>query len=185
MVEPARRLLGELHRSLSMCGHPATGLLPGQSEFQAQSALNFEIFGRCLALIGNLIVLDDLPLIQTAEASLLDSGNMDKHVLSASALRLNKPVPFLRIEPLHGAASHFEVSKLIVNDSIAKVRSGMTMGPRALRPRGRIELSKFGITVDTAIWGRNVNISGTVPYELSGLFDSRHGGVPFERQQSC
>ena len=110
---------------------------------------------------------------------------MDKHVLSASALRLNKSVPFLRIEPLHSAASHFEISKLIINDSVAKVRSGRTTGLRALRPRGRIELSKFDITVDAAIWGRNVNISRTVPHKLSGLFDSRHGGVPFERQHSC
>jgi hypothetical protein len=59
-------------------------------------------------------------LVQTAEASLFDSGNMDKHVLSTSAFGLNKSVPFLRIEPLHGAARHFQTSKLTIDDGVVK-----------------------------------------------------------------
>src|ERR1035437_5852986 len=31
---------------------------------------------------------------------------MDKHIFSAASLRLNKPIPFFRIEPLHGASCH-------------------------------------------------------------------------------
>jgi hypothetical protein len=46
---------------------------------------------------------------------------MDKHVFSASALRLNKSVPFLRIESLHRAACHFRLSRLTINDNVAKV----------------------------------------------------------------
>src|ERR1700730_18604417 len=47
---------------------------------------------------------------------------MDKYVFAASALRLNESVPLLRIEPLHSAARHFQISKLTSNDSVAKVR---------------------------------------------------------------
>src|SRR5258708_10499984 len=47
---------------------------------------------------------------------------MDKHVFSASALRLNKSVPFLRIEPLHSAACHCQISKLTIKDSVPNVR---------------------------------------------------------------
>src|ERR1700674_5445912 len=98
------------------------GLPAGRRALQARSAVNLEILRRCFALVGDFIVFDDLPLIQAAEAGLLDSRDMDKHVLSASALRLNKSVPFLRIEPLHSAACHVQVSKLTVNDGVAKVR---------------------------------------------------------------
>src|ERR1019366_2564922 len=74
-------------------------------ELQSRLALNLEILRRCLALIGDLFVLDDLPLVQTAEAGLLDRRDMDKHIFSAR-LGLNKSVALLRIEPLYGAARH-------------------------------------------------------------------------------
>jgi len=48
----------------------------------------------------DFFVFDNLPLSETAEAGSLDSRDMDKHILAA-ALRLNKSVPFLGIEPLH------------------------------------------------------------------------------------
>jgi hypothetical protein len=54
-----------------------------------------------------------------------------------------------------------------------------------LRPRGHIELGKFRITINAAVWVRNVNISGAVAHKLNGLLDGRHGRVPFERQHSC
>jgi hypothetical protein len=38
---------------------------------------------------------------------------MDKHIFAAG-LRLNKSVPFLGIEPLHGALSHLEISAVDV-----------------------------------------------------------------------
>ena len=58
----------------------------------ARSALNLEILCRCFALVCDFLVFDDLPLIETGEASSLDSGDMDKHIFSAG-LRLNKAVP--------------------------------------------------------------------------------------------
>jgi hypothetical protein len=71
-----------------------------------RSALNLQIFCRCFSLIRDFLVFDNLPLIETAEAGFLDSGDMDKHIFSA-CLRLNKAVPLLGIEPLHSARSHF------------------------------------------------------------------------------
>jgi hypothetical protein len=44
------------------------------------------------ALIRDLFVFDDLPLIQTAETGPLDCRDMDKHIFSAPTLRLNKSV---------------------------------------------------------------------------------------------
>jgi hypothetical protein len=48
-------------------------------------------------------VLDNLPLIEAAQAGSLDSRDMDKNISSA-ALRLNRSVLFLRIELLHRTA---------------------------------------------------------------------------------
>jgi hypothetical protein len=63
------------------------------------------MFCRCFSFVRDFLVFDNLPLIEAAEASFLDSRNMDKHVLAA-VLRLDKPVPFLRVGPLHGAERH-------------------------------------------------------------------------------
>jgi hypothetical protein len=68
--------------------------------------LDFEILGGRFSPIGDFVVFDGLALIEAAEAGFLDCGDMDEHVLSAAALRLNKPVPLLGIEPLHRAARH-------------------------------------------------------------------------------
>jgi hypothetical protein len=53
--------------------------------------LNFEIFRRGLAAIRDFLVLENLTLIQTRQAGLFDSRNMDKDILP-TALRLNEPV---------------------------------------------------------------------------------------------
>jgi hypothetical protein len=74
-------------------------------------SLNPEIFGRRFASVGHLLILDNLPFIQTAEAGLLNRGDVDEHVLAAATLRLNKSVPFLRIEPLHGTCRHRGLQK--------------------------------------------------------------------------
>src|ERR1700680_1035725 len=81
------------------------GLPTRRRELKSRSALTLEILRRCLALVGDFLVLDDLPLVQTAEAGLLDRRDMDKHIFSAR-LGLDKSVPLLRIEPLYGAARH-------------------------------------------------------------------------------
>ena len=46
-----------------------------------------------------------LPLIEAVDPGSLDSRDMDKHIFSA-ALRLNKSVSFLRIEPFYSAQCH-------------------------------------------------------------------------------
>src|SRR5271168_888726 len=69
------------------------------------SARDLEIFRRALASIRDFLVLDDLTLIQTGQTGLLDGRDVNKDVFPA-ALRLNEPVSFLRIEPLHSAARH-------------------------------------------------------------------------------
>src|ERR1700686_5909994 len=79
------------------------------------SAVNLEVFGRRFALVGDFFVFDNLPLIEAAQAGSFDSGNMDKHVFAAT-FRLNKPVAFLRIEPLHRAARH-SLSPLMTRDN--------------------------------------------------------------------
>jgi hypothetical protein len=86
-----------------------------------KSALNPEILCRCFAFVRDFVVFDNLPLIETAETGLLDSRYMDKHIFSA-ILRLNKSVPFLRIEPLHGAARHSRSPLLTFDDSLAEAR---------------------------------------------------------------
>jgi hypothetical protein len=57
----------------------------------------------CLGL--KLPLFDDLSLVETAEAGSFDCRDVDKHIFAA-ALRLNKPVPLLRVEPLHGTFRH-------------------------------------------------------------------------------
>ena len=56
--------------------------------------------------------------LEAAEAGFLDSRDMDKHILAA-VLRLDKPVPFLRVEPLHGAERHCLSPLLTFYDTVA------------------------------------------------------------------
>jgi hypothetical protein len=80
---------------------------PGRIEpDQPTSALDFEIVCGRLAFIRDFLVFNNLTLIQTGQTSPFDGRNMYKDVVPASALRLNEPVSFLRIEPLHRAACH-------------------------------------------------------------------------------
>jgi hypothetical protein len=51
---------------------------------QPQSALNFKILCRRFALVRDLFVFDNLPLIQAAEASFLDRRNVDENIFSAT-----------------------------------------------------------------------------------------------------
>jgi hypothetical protein len=74
----------------------------------AKSALNLEILRRRFALVRDFLVFDDLPLIETAEASSFDRRDVDEHIFAA-ALWLNKPVSLLRVEPLHGTCSHLSL----------------------------------------------------------------------------
>jgi hypothetical protein len=96
-------LLSFLDEELVEFGGSAPGTDPPNSP---RSVLDLEILRRRFALVRHLVVVDNLPLVQAAEAGLLDGRDMHKYVLSAASLRLNKSVPLLRIEPLHGAACH-------------------------------------------------------------------------------
>jgi hypothetical protein len=50
------------------------------------------------------LILDLLPFIERAQPGTLNSGDVNKHVPAATALRLNESIAFGRIEPLHSAA---------------------------------------------------------------------------------
>src|SRR5262245_42210378 len=56
------------------------------------------------------LILDLLPFIERAQSSALDRRDVDEHVFAAS-LRLDKSVALGWIEPLHGAARHFDLPK--------------------------------------------------------------------------
>jgi hypothetical protein len=62
--------------------------------------------GRAKALsVRDFLVFDDLSLVETAEAGSFDCRDVDKHIFAAT-LWLNEPIPFLRVEPLHGTFRH-------------------------------------------------------------------------------
>jgi hypothetical protein len=58
-----------------------------------RSALDLKVLCRRLAFVRDLVVLDNLPLIQTGKAGLFDGRDVDEHILSAAALRLDKSIP--------------------------------------------------------------------------------------------
>src|SRR5262245_49304650 len=70
--------------------------------------LNLEIHRRCFPAVLFDLILDLLPFIEHAQSSALDRGDVDEHVFAAS-LRLDKSIALGWIEPLHGAARHFDL----------------------------------------------------------------------------
>jgi hypothetical protein len=70
------------------------------------SARDFEILRRRLASVRDFLVLDDLTLIQTGQTGPFDGRDVNEDIFPTAALRLNEPLSFLRIEPLHCAARH-------------------------------------------------------------------------------
>jgi len=68
------------------------------SHTSVRSAFNLEIFRRCFSFGRDFLVFDYLPLIESAEARLLDRRDMNKDIFSA-ALRLNKSIPLVREIP--------------------------------------------------------------------------------------
>ena len=68
------------------------------SHISVRSAFNLEIFRRCFSFGRDFLVFDYLPLIESAEARLLDRRDMNKDIFSA-ALRLNKSIPLVREIP--------------------------------------------------------------------------------------
>ena len=70
---------------------------------RTKSGLNLEVLSRSFAPVRDFLVFDDLPLIETAEAGSFDRRDVDEHIFTAAALRLDEPIALGRIEPLHGA----------------------------------------------------------------------------------
>src|SRR5262252_3203495 len=70
--------------------------------------LNLEIHRRCFPAVLFDLKLDLLPFIERAQSSALDRGDVNEHVFAAS-LRLDKSIALGWIEPLHGAARHFDL----------------------------------------------------------------------------
>jgi hypothetical protein len=70
--------------------------------------LSLEIHRRCFPAVLFDLILEVLPFIERAQSSALDRGDVDEHVFAAW-LRLDKSIALGRIEPLHGAARHFDL----------------------------------------------------------------------------
>ena len=70
--------------------------------------LNLEMHRRCFPAVLFDLILEVLPFIERAQSSALDRRDVDEYVFAA-CLRLNKSVTLRRIEPLHGAARHFDL----------------------------------------------------------------------------
>jgi hypothetical protein len=60
-------------------------------------------------VVESLFVLDLLTLVEGRQTGPLNRRNMDENVLAA-ALRLNEPVTFGRVEPLHDTGRHRSLS---------------------------------------------------------------------------
>src|SRR3569833_616963 len=85
----------------------ATGLksrAPAET-LDGASALDFQVFRRALATIGNLLILDRLPLVEAGESGVLHCGDMNENVF-APRRGLNESVALGRVEPLVGTFSH-------------------------------------------------------------------------------
>ena len=72
--------------------------------------MNLEVLRRGLAAVGYFLVFDNLPLIEGGKTGSLDRGNVDEHVLTTTALRLDETVALGRVEPFHCTLSHLAIS---------------------------------------------------------------------------
>src|SRR6266496_3834990 len=88
------------------------------------STADLEVFGGLLAPIAGNFVLNDLPLVESAQAGTLDRGKVDEHILAA-ALRLNESVALGRVEPLHSSCGHLRLLALCAHVSRSRVYHAM------------------------------------------------------------
>jgi hypothetical protein len=56
--------------------------------------------------VQDFFVFDDLPPLQTAQASPLDRRDMNKYIFPIAALRLDIPITLLRVKPPYDALGH-------------------------------------------------------------------------------
>ena len=109
------------------------------ADTSAQLALNLEVLCRRFSLVRNFFVFDDLALIQSGEASLLDGRNMDKHISSAAALRLNKSVALCRLNHFTVPLGISQVSRIGIISPAQSV-DGQSIGGEGLRAAERLRL---------------------------------------------
>src|SRR5665811_1745256 len=92
------------------CGEPMTldsrRFTPGAVLLLRTDSLDLEVSGVFLASIRGDLILDLLTLIESAEAGAFNGRDVNENVLPTPARRLNKPIAFHRIEPLHSTACH-------------------------------------------------------------------------------
>src|SRR6266446_2397780 len=66
---------------------------------------DLEIYRRLLTAVTLNLVLNGLSFIERCQSGTFDGTDVYEHIFSSS-LRLNEPVAFGRIEPLHSTGSH-------------------------------------------------------------------------------
>jgi hypothetical protein len=78
--------------------------------FSRRLASDAEITSSRLArtLVSNDFEVNLLTFVETAQASLLDSADMNEHVL-ATIIRLDEAVALCRVEPFHSSRSHGKI----------------------------------------------------------------------------
>ena len=77
---------------------------------------DLEIYRRLLTAVTLNLVLNGLSFIERCQSGTFDGADVYEHIFSTS-LRLNEPVAFGRIEPLHSAGSH---AGLLLNRTATK-----------------------------------------------------------------
>src|SRR5262249_5934631 len=105
---PHRGSSFQLHLGMSAMESGQPTASPSRSSENRGRLLNLEIHRRCFPAVLFDLILEVLPLVERAQSSALDRGDVDEYVFAAR-LRLNKSVTLRRIEPLHGAARHFDL----------------------------------------------------------------------------
>src|SRR6516164_3560261 len=96
--------------------------------------LNLEIHRGCFPVVLFDLIIEVLPFIERAQSSALDRGDVDEYVFAAG-LRLDESVALRRIEPLHGAARHFDLPSDDPGCCYFDRRLGRQGDDRALPPR--------------------------------------------------
>src|SRR5258708_14582976 len=64
-----------------------------------------QILRRSLPLVGHFLIAHLCTLIECAEPSFLDRGDVHEHILAA-VIGLNESIALCRVEPLHRSGSH-------------------------------------------------------------------------------
>src|SRR5436305_4400519 len=126
------------HNFLRVFFKPGSRIGPRARRCRRAVALNLEVFGRGLAAIGNLFVLDGLPFIECRKTSFLNCRNVNEHVL-ATVAGLDESIALGRIEPLHRTFSHSRRLRGI------KKRK-RTAGPRTYRHARAVRIRGLGRT---------------------------------------